>query len=474
MQAVELQAALARLDEAPMGASRYRLWFLASGGTLIDGFSIFMLGVALPLIRTELHIGSVMTGLMGAALVLGAAVGALIGGEAADRFGRKAAFLMDMAIIAAGAACAALAHDSVPILLGQFLIGIGIGIDFPVSGSYVSELMPRTSRSRMVVATISLQSVGMLLGAVIAIALLSHTTDHAVWRPIVAASGVMAIVFLLLRLGLPESPRWLIERGRGDEAAAIIDRLVPASFVAQQAPSLAPTPAASTPTASPPGFMVLFSRPYRTRTLLVSVPWFLMDIATYGVGLFTPVILGAMHFGAGATGTIAADFADAKGSGAIDAFLLVGFLVGLWAVPRFGRIRMQVVGFLGMMLGMLVLLYASLAAHGTSAQVPLIIGGFVLFNLAMNAGPNATTFTLGPELFPTAVRALASGFGAAVAKAGATLGTFLLPQVRLAFGLEGVLALMAAVAALGALATLAFSVEVNEGTRLEDAGTRAR
>jgi MFS family permease len=220
--------------------------------------------------------------------------------------------------------------------------------------------------------------------------------------------------------------------------------------------------------------MVLFSRPYRTRTLLVSVPWFLMDIATYGVGLFTPVILGAMHFGAGATGTIAADFADAKGSGAIDAFLLVGFLVGLWAVPRFGRIRMQVVGFLGMMLGMLVLLYASLAAHGTSAQVPLIIGGFVLFNLAMNAGPNATTFTLGPELFPTAVRALASGFGAAVAKAGATLGTFLLPQVRVAFGLEGVLSLMAAVAALGAIATLAFSVEVDEGTRLEDAGTRAR
>jgi hypothetical protein len=381
---------------------------------------------------------------------------------------------MDMAIIAVGAACAALAHDSVPILLGQFLIGIGIGIDFPVSGSYVSEVMPRTSRSRMVVATISLQSVGMLLGAVIAIALLGHTTDHAVWRPIVAASGVMAIVFLLLRLGLPESPRWLIERGRGDEAAAIIDRLVPPSFAVQPAPAslaAAPVPAAA---ASPTGFMVLFSRPYRTRTLLVSVPWFLMDIATYGVGLFTPVILGAMHFGAGATGTIAADFADAKGSGAIDAFLVVGFLVGLWAVPRFGRIRMQVVGFLGMMLGMLVLLYASLAAHGTSAQVPLIIGGFVLFNLAMNAGPNATTFTLGPELFPTAVRALASGFGAAVAKAGATLGTFLLPQVRVAFGLEGVLSLMAAVAALGAIATLAFSVEVDEGTRLEDAGTRAR
>ena len=72
----------------------------------------------------------------------------------------------------------------------------------------------------------------------------------------------------------------------------------------------------------------LFCQRYRTRTLLVSVPWFLMDVATYGVGLFTPVILGAMHFASAGAGTVAADFADAEGSASIDLFLLVGFLVG--------------------------------------------------------------------------------------------------------------------------------------------------
>jgi hypothetical protein len=206
------------------------------------------------------------------------------------------------------------------------------------------------------------------------------------------------------------------------------------------------------------GLQSLFSRKYRARTLLVSMPWFLLDIATYGVGMFTPVILGAMHFGARAKGPVATDFADALGSAAIDVFLLVGFLVGLWAVPRFGRIHMQVMGFMGMALGMLVLLSTSLAADGPAAHVPLVLTGFILFNLAMNAGPNATTFTLAPELFPTAMRASASGFAAAIAKVGATLGTFFLPQIRAELGVTAVLVLMSVVGLLGALKRRAATV----------------
>ena len=470
------QVLLGRLDEAPMDATRYRLCFFASGGTLIDGFSIFMLGVSLPLIAADLRIGAVTMGLVGAALVLGAALGALLGGPAADRFGRKAAFLVDMTILAAGAALSAIARDPTLLLLGQFLVGVGIGIDFPVSGSYVSEIAPRKARSRMVVATIALQSLGMLVGAVMAIALLDRTSDPSVWRIILATSGAVALVFLTLRLSLPESPRWLIAHGRVDDAAAVVDRLAPASAVApHMAPPAnvpAPVSAAAIPGAKGATLSTLFSREYRARTLLISVPWFLMDIATYGVGLFTPVILGAMHFGAGAVGPVAADFADAKGSGVIDLFLLIGFLVGLWAVPRFGRIHMQVLGFAGMTLGMLILMYTTLAGGGPAAHIALVFAGFILFNLAMNAGPNATTFTLGPELFPTAVRASASGFAAATAKVGATLGIFLLPQVKAEFGLTGVLALMAAVAALGAVVTAAFALEVHEGRSLEEAGTR--
>jgi hypothetical protein len=144
-------------------------------------------------------------------------------------------------------------------------------------------------------------------------------------------------VFLALRLGIPESPRWLIEHGRTAEAKTIIARLAPNTdleaeglkrqFVPQTRASSAPASKQSN------GVSLLFSRQYRPRILLVAAPWFLMDIATYGVGMFTPVILGAMNFGAHASAPVAGDFADTQGSGAIDVFLLIGFLVGLWAVP---------------------------------------------------------------------------------------------------------------------------------------------
>ena len=154
--------------------------------------------------------------------------------------------------------------------------------------------------------------------------------------------------------------------------------------------------------------------------------------------------------------------------------MLIGFLVALWAVPRFGRIHMQVAGFAGMTLGMLVLLFAVSTGGDAAAHVPLVFAGFVLFNLAMNAGPNATTFTLAPELFPTRIRASASGFAAATAKVGATLGIFVLPQVKGYWGVAGVLALMAAVSALGAIITAILAREIREipeGRGLEDATT---
>jgi hypothetical protein len=195
-----------------------------------------------------------------------------------------------------------------------------------------------------------------------------------------------------------------------------------------------------------------------------------MDIATYGVGLFTPVILAAIHLPSNATGPLAANFVAAEGSAAIDLFLLIGFLIGLWAVPRFGRIHMQIAGFTGMALGMLLLLFAVLAGGGEGAHIVLVFAGFILFNLAMNAGPNATTFTMAPELFPTGIRASASGFAAAAAKVGATLGIFMLPQVKEFAGVAGVLALMAVVSALGATITAILAADIRdipEGRELE-------
>jgi MFS family permease len=446
------------LDASPLNGFQRWLWVLSTGGTLLDGFAIFVLGVAMPLIIAVLHLTADVVGLIGASLVLGAVFGAGFGGLMADHLGRKPLMLADMIIICAGAATSALAEGPAMLFIGQFLVGVGIGIDFPVSSSYVSEVLPRRDRERLMVATIACQALGMLLAAAITLELLKTVESMQNWRLFLASEGIIALLFFLLRLPAPDSPHWLMARGRFAEAAQAFIRIMPEQreAVLQVTSHVGNQNRASTIAhARMPGLRILFSRTYRARTVLVAIPWFLMDIATYGVGLFTPIILGAIDVSDKTHGVIADDFADARGSSAIDLFLLFGFLLGIWAVPKFGRIRMQIIGFAGMICGMILLMIAVYLSN-SSLHIPLVFIGFILFNMLMNAGPNSTTFTLAPILFPTQLRATASGFAAGAAKIGATLGVFVLPILKNKFGVPAVLGMMAAVSLLGLTVTLIF------------------
>jgi MFS transporter, putative metabolite transport protein len=455
------------LDGSPLKPIQRWLWVLSTGGTLLDGFVIFVLGVAIPLIIAEFHLTPDLVGLIGASLVFGAVFGAGLGGPMADHLGRKKLMLADMIIIVGGAATSALANGSAMLFVGQLLVGVGIGIDFPASGSYVSEVLPERSRARMMVATIACQSVGMLLAAAVTLVLLKNVHSAQNSRFFLAAEGAIALLFFLLRLAEPDSPHWMMTRGRFTEAAKAFSRIMPeqCEAVLQITGNAGSQSVAKAVAPSKLGIAVLFSRTYRARTVLVAVPWFLMDVATYGVGLFTPIILGAIGVSGNGGGVIAHDFAEAKGSAAIDLFLFLGFLLGIWAVPRFGRICMQAIGFASMAVGMLLLMIAVHLSNssGAAGHIPLVVAGFILFNLLMNAGPNSTTFTLAPILFPTQLRATASGFAAGVAKIGATLGVFVLPILKGKFGVPAVLGMMAVVSLLGLALTLIFGGEDSEG-----------
>ncbi len=427
---------------------------------MLDGYVIFVLGVSMPIIIAEFHIRPDVVGLIGASLVFGAVIGAGVGGPMADRLGRKKLMLADMMIIAAGACISALAKGPAMLFIGQLLVGTGVGIDFPVSSSYVSEILPKRSRARMMVATIACQSAGMLLAAAITLVLLM-TEGAQAWRLFLATEGAVALLFFVLRLSAPESPHWLMSRGKFAEAAQAFIRIIPEQrqavlqLTGNHERFAAPVPHING------GLPILFSRRYRTRTALVTIPWFLMDIATYGVGIFTPTILGAIEISGRTRGLTAHDFAVAEGSAIIDLFLLFGFLLGVWLVPRLGRIRMQAIGFAGMAVGML-LLAAAVGLTNSRLHIALVFAGFIMFNLLMNAGPNSTTFTFAPMLFPTQLRGTAGGFAAGVAKLGATLGVFLLPILKEKFGVPSVLGIVSAVSLLGLVVTLILRREDTE------------
>ncbi|WP_449370898.1 MFS transporter [Thiomonas sp.] len=467
---------VALLDAAPMRLPHYLAWALASGGTLIDGLSVFMLGLSIPLLIEGLSLSALQTGLLGAALVAGAIVGAAWGGRLADRVGRKSVFLLDMIVLAIAAGFSALTWNAWGLIAAQFVVGVGIGMDFPVSGSYVAECMPHPKRSRMMVATIACQSLGLIVAALLSLALLHINPEPSVWRWFFAAEMLFALLFLLGRLNLPESPRWLMGQGRNREAVHVLERFVPSDRrqLERMASRLGDTVhfVARVPqSAKPQGYGLLFHPAYLRRTLLSAVPWFLMDIATYGVGLFTAVLLAQMHVAGAGLPLVPHVAALARGTGLIDLFLLLGFVIGLWAVARFGRIRMQMLGFGGMAVGMGVLWLSTVLAGGDAAHVGLVFFGFFVFNLFMNMGPNSTTYILPTELYPTQLRATGAGFAASSAKIGATLGVFALPLIKSALGVPTVLALMAGVSLLGLLSTWAFGL-YGHGLTLEQHQTQ--
>jgi len=221
----------------------------------------------MPLIIAEFRLTPDVVGLIGASLVFGAVFGAGLGGPMADRLGRKKLMLADMIIIGTGAATSALANGFPLLFIGQLLVGAGVGIDFPASSSYVSEVLPKRSRARMMVATIACQSVGMLLAAVIALMLLKNVHSAQTWRLFLAAEGVIAVLFFFLRLSEPDSPHWLMTRGRFAEAAQAFLRIMPEQREAVlQITSDGGNSNVANSVLPPksPGIAILFSRAYRS------------------------------------------------------------------------------------------------------------------------------------------------------------------------------------------------------------------
>jgi MFS family permease len=412
-----------------------RVWLLSAMGIFLDGFDLFIIAIALPLIAVQMRANSWAQGIIGAAAVIGAIAGALTLGRLADRFGRRLLFIVDLAVFAIASMLSALAWSIPSLIAFRFLVGIGVGADYPIAAAYLAEFMPARARGRMLVAAFSFQAFGMLAGAATGIAILLLDPSSGAWRWMLAAGLVPTLVLVAARSGVPESEHWR----RHSETRA------------------AQGPAAS--------YWSLFSDRLLARTVLATVPWSLMDVTLYGVGMFTPTILAALSL-IGRGTFVSTDIASSEGTAALDVFLLVGFALNIWLVERWGRIRLQTLGFLGMAIG-LALLSLSALQPAEPRRVALVLAGFAIFNLMVNAGPNATTYLLPAELFPTELRASGHGLAAAAGKLGAAVGIFFLPVLKARVGIATTVAIAAAVSLMGLTVTWLLGVET-AGKSLEE------
>ena len=458
-----------RLDNAGLTRAMGLLWLLSAGLIALDGFDFFVIGVALPFLKRDFGLDAITVGAVATAAVVGSLVGSITLGPITDKVGRKPMLIVDVVLFVVATAGTALAWNAASLIAFRFLVGVAIGADYPISVAYITENVPARYRGRLVIGAFTFQAVGAMLGALTGVGVITlfqaiypdpepMAVQYA-WRWMLGVGVVLAVIVAAVRLTVQlESPRYHISRGEYAEASEAASQLLGEAIVitAEEEPP---------PETEPVALTKLFTPTHRRSTLLASLPWFLQDIATYGIGIFTPVIIARLALST-ETNVLVREIKSAQGAALVDVFLIVGFLCAVVLVERWGRMRLQILGFIGMAVGLLLLATSGLVTTGSGAETGLVLTGFLVFNLMMNAGPNATTFLLSGEVFPTHLRATGAGFAASFAKAGAVLGTFVLPIFTKSWGIPPLLVGLAIICVLAALITHRVRIETT-GQSLE-------
>ncbi len=445
------------MDESHVTVNQKKMWFLAAAGVGLNGYDLFIMSAALPLVQSYfVSLSPAMAGLFAGATLLGAVPGALIAGQLSDRYGRRLILLIDITLLTLTSILCALAWSSFSLIFFRFLQGIAIGAEYPISASLVAEVMPRKNRGKWMTGAFGFQSIGMTVAAASATLILFLVQDESAWRWMLLSGALPSCIVAVMRRKLKESPRWLARKGRMQQATETLGWLLgqqAVESVHRKMMSVKNVVEKEPPQGS---FRELFQPKYRSRTILTAVPWFLMDIGLYGIGLFTPMILIYLFHGKSsyAGGFLAADFRADVSTALADLFLMIGFLLNILMVEKRGRIQLQVLGFIGMAIGTGIV-----AMFGTWGSNFGLILGFSLFNLMVNLGPNATTYLLPVEVFPTQLRGTGHGLAAACGKFGAAIGVFFLPVAVHMVGLASTLIMVGILSMIGAVVTLVCRVE---------------
>lgn len=434
-----------------------------------------MTGVALPLIVLEFGLNSAEKGMVGAATLFGILVGATALGSMADKFGRKNMFIAEMVIFVVFLVLAAMSPNFITLVVCLFGLGLALGCDYPTAHMVISESIPSNYRGRLVLGAFAFQAVGALVGTIVGYVILRTYASIDDWRWMYASAVIPAFFVVIGRFFIPQSGHWLVSQGRIPEAEHETKRLL------HRVPQYPKNIHLRDPDADASGvsrhrkghYSDLFTKKKNRRaTILASVPWFLQDLGTYGIGIFTPTILAATI---GMSHTDAPNLANvihdgmlaAKGAAMIDVLLIVGIIAAIFLADKVGRIKLQIFGFIGCALGLLI---AALSVHfsGTPALV-LIFAGFMIFNFMTNLGPNAMTYLIAGEVFPTHSRGLGAGFAASFAKIGAVMTAFLFPILLKDIGVSLLLYILVIASLAGAWVTWRFGIET-KGVNLERVG----
>ena len=428
---------IAALDEASLSRFHFRAVLASGMGFFTDAYDLFVIGIASALITKDWNLSPGKLAILNSTMLAAAFLGAFVFGRIADRAGRKVVYWLVAAIMIVGALGSALS-PSFWVLIGfRFVLGFGVGGDYPVSAVMMSEYANRKDRGKLVGMVFGTQALGLIIGPLIALALLgSGASDDVAWRVLLALGAVPAAAVIYLRTRMPESPRYQAQvEGRAQQAANRMSDLTGGTISGSDAR-----------TAQPEMGLRAFLSNRRWLVMLAGTAgcWFLLDYAYYGNTISTPQILSLISPTASTMTKIAIQLAI------FVVAAVPGYVLAIARLDRIGHRRLQLTGFA--MMGLCFLVIAAVPGMTTAAVPFLLVFGVSYFFTEF--GPNMTTFVMPSELYPVSMRATGHGISAGIGKLGAFIGVFLFPVLNDNLGLRGTLLLTAGVSVAGMLLTL--------------------
>ncbi|MGN6204862.1 MFS transporter [Humibacter sp.] len=411
---VDARTVLARQDRIPSWSLPW--WHLAviGIGYFFTFFDIADIGYGMPAIAAQFKLtGSEATFVALAVGLIGYVVGSIVIGSISDRVGRYKILLVTIGITALGSFLCATATDMWTLSLWRFLTGVGVGADLNLVSTYVGELAPARQRGRISNLTFLVGILGQAVTPFVALALVPAFPFG--WRLLFVVGGLIALIGLIARFQLPESPRWLALHGKPEEADAVVTRM---EEIARSRGMTLPEPEPEDVSMARDAFPMrsLIARPYLGRLVLLVLMWFFWYIGNYGfLGDATTLLSG--H------GFAIADSILFLGVGAIG--YPVGAIVMAVLADKLDR-RLLILGSTCVwLIGMLLL--------GSLAGDTIVTIGSFLASFALGLYLQVA-YTYTAELFPT--RARASGFSLSdgIGHSGGVVGALLLPVVVTAGG----------------------------------------
>ncbi|MCC4907403.1 MFS transporter [Microbacterium sp. cx-59] len=397
-----------RLDDLPFTRKHLKVLTGSGLGWALDAMDVGIISFVIAVLAQQWDLVPAETSLIASIGFVGMAVGASVGGLLADRFGRRQVFAVTLLVYGIATGASALVGGLAALLVLRFIVGLGLGAELPVASTYVSEFAPARMRGRLVVLLEAFWAIGWTAAALIGYFVIPASADG--WRWAFALGAVPAVYALIVRWGLPESPRWLASRGRYTEADDIVTALERSAGHLSTSPPLVVAPVAPAASARD-RLAALWAPGLGRRTASLWIVWFCVNFSYYGAFIWIPTILVSQGY----------DLVRSFGfTLLITLAQLPGYLVAAWAIERWGR-RITLVVFLAGSAVSAVLFGVS------SGEVMVIVTGMSLsfFNL----GAWGALYAVTPETYPTPLRATGSGWAAGIGRIASILAPLSVPPL---------------------------------------------